>query len=175
MLFQSCQDLEKYPYRQCLSKIRLQILSSLILIYILQKRSCSRSLEPKASQSPSAENNRQITNFVKQPVTICKDKEMTGLNSFPIKQVLDSSKLKELADDNFTFDENGRMFSKWVENTVGKGEIARYEQFLLFSFFLKGIVLQTHKNQGLLGKGLTVGESQTYSSLISLLLLVLLW
>ena len=23
-------------------------------------------------------------------------------------------------------------FSKWVENTVGKGEIARYEQFLLF-------------------------------------------
>ena len=24
------------------------------------------------------------------------------------------------------------MLSKWVENTVGKGEIARYEQFLLF-------------------------------------------
>ena len=24
------------------------------------------------------------------------------------------------------------MFSKMVENTVGKGEIARYEQFLLF-------------------------------------------
>ena len=24
------------------------------------------------------------------------------------------------------------MFSKQVENTVGKGEIARYEQFLLF-------------------------------------------
>ena len=24
------------------------------------------------------------------------------------------------------------MFLKWVENTVGKGEIARYEQFLLF-------------------------------------------
>ena len=30
------------------------------------------------------------------------------------------------------FDENGTKFSKWVENTVGKGEIARYEQFLLF-------------------------------------------
>ena len=39
---------------------------------------------------------------------------------------------KEFADDNFKFDENGRKFSKWVENTVGKGEIARYEQFLLF-------------------------------------------
>ena len=29
-------------------------------------------------------------------------------------------------------DENGRKFSKRVENTVGKGEIARYEQFLVF-------------------------------------------
>ena len=46
--------------------------------------------------------------------------------------MLDSSKLKEVADDNFKFDENGRKFSKQVENTVGKGEIACYEQFLLF-------------------------------------------
>ena len=29
-------------------------------------------------------------------------------------------------------DENGGKLSKRVENTVGKGEIARYEQFLLF-------------------------------------------
>ena len=47
-------------------------------------------------------------------------------NSFPKRQVLDSSKL------TFDFDENGRKFSAWVENTVGKGEIASYEQFLLF-------------------------------------------
>ena len=40
--------------------------------------------------------------------------------------------MKEFADDNFKFDENGRKLSKWVENTVGKGEIAPYEQFLLF-------------------------------------------
>ena len=54
--------------------------------------------------------------------------------SFPITtwQILDSSKLKQFADDNFKFDENGRKLSKKVENTVGKGEIARYEQFLLF-------------------------------------------
>ena len=38
---------------------------------------------------------------------------------------------KEFADDNFKFDENGRKLSKPVENTGGKGEIARYEQFLL--------------------------------------------
>ena len=40
--------------------------------------------------------------------------------------------MKEFADDNFKFDENGKKLSKGVENTVGKGEIARYEQFLLF-------------------------------------------
>ena len=43
-----------------------------------------------------------------------------------------SSKLKDLADDNFKVDENGRRLSKPVKNTVGKEEIARYEQFLLF-------------------------------------------
>ena len=34
---------------------------------------------------------------------------------------------------NFRFDENGRKFPKRLENTMVKGEIARYEQFLLFS------------------------------------------
>ena len=48
------------------------------------------------------------------------------------RQILDSSKLKEFADGNFKHDENGKKFLKQVENTVGKGEIARYEQFLLF-------------------------------------------
>ena len=32
----------------------------------------------------------------------------------------------------FQIDENGRKSSRRVENTVGRGEIARYEQFLLF-------------------------------------------
>ena len=40
--------------------------------------------------------------------------------------------MKEFADDNFKFVEYGRRFSKGVENIVGKGEIARNEQFLLF-------------------------------------------
>ena len=38
----------------------------------------------------------------------------------------------ERADDNFKLDENRRKLTKWVENTVGKGKIAHYEQFLLF-------------------------------------------
>ena len=37
--------------------------------------------------------------------------------------------MKEFADDNFKFDENCRMFSKRVENAVGKGEISLYEHF----------------------------------------------
>ena len=50
----------------------------------------------------------------------------------------------------------GRKVSKWIENTVQKGEIARYEHFLLFprSVF-KRLVLQTRNIQGLFGKGLT--------------------
>ena len=40
--------------------------------------------------------------------------------------------MKECADDNFNYEENGRKLSKQTENTVGKEEIAHYEQFLLF-------------------------------------------
>ena len=57
-------------------------------------------------------------------------------NFFPLlftrRQILDSFKPKEFVEDNFKVDENGRKFSKREENTVGKGEIARNEQFLLF-------------------------------------------
>ena len=52
---------------------------------------------------------------------------------FSKRQILDSCKLKEFEDENFKFDENGRKFSKQVENTVGKGEIARNKQFLSFT------------------------------------------
>ena len=51
---------------------------------------------------------------------------------FTKQQILDPLKLREFADDNFKFEENGRKFSKWIENTVEKGEIAHYELFLLF-------------------------------------------
>ena len=61
---------------------------------------------------------------------------VTCIFSFPLTHyqmtILDSSKLKEFADDSFKSDENERKLSKQVESTVGKEEIARYEQFLLF-------------------------------------------
>ena len=65
-------------------------------------------------------------------------------NPFPKRQIFEASKLRGFADDNFKFDENDRKFYRWLENTVGKGEIAHYKRLLL----------QTRKNQGLFGKGL---------------------
>ena len=48
---------------------------------------------------------------------------------------------------------NGRKFPKRVENTVGKGEIARYKQFLLFPRCFQKPQLQTRKSRACLGKG----------------------
>ena len=64
----------------------------------------------------------------KNPMHSCN----SVISPFSKRQTLDSLKLKEFVDDNFKFDENGRKFSKWIENTAGKGEIACYMQFLLF-------------------------------------------
>ena len=62
------------------------------------------------------------------PLSLCSKAFQVGLNPTNFRL----PNLKELADDNFKLDENNRKFFKLVENTVGKGEIARYEQFLLF-------------------------------------------
>ena len=58
--------------------------------------------------------------------------ELYGNGSLSQQQILDSSKMKQFAENNFEFDENGGKFSKRVKNNVAKGEIARLEQFLLF-------------------------------------------
>ena len=59
-------------------------------------------------------------------------KKISFFNPFPNDTFQDSFKLKEYADDNSKLNENGKKISKRVENTVGKGEITRHEQFLLF-------------------------------------------
>ena len=51
-------------------------------------------------------------------------------------------------------EENGGKFSKRIENTAGKGEIACFKQFLLFPQCFKRFLLQTRKTKGLFGKGL---------------------
>ena len=73
---------------------------------------------------------------------------------FPTRQILGSSKLKHFEDDNFKFDENWWEFSKRVENTVGIGEIARNEQFLLFPrCFQKDTYCKHVRARACLGKG----------------------
>ena len=72
---------------------------------------------------------------------------------FPKRPILDSSKEKETADDNFKFNENGIKFSKQVENTVGKEKLLVTSDFSFSHIVFKRLVLQTRKNQGLFGKG----------------------
>ena len=71
--------------------------------------------------------------FERLVLQTCENKSLFGKGlTLSKRQILDPSKLEEFADDNSKFDENGRTLSKREENTVGKGEIARYKQFLLF-------------------------------------------
>ena len=51
-------------------------------------------------------------------VTITKDDTLLMKVSY-FSQIFDFSKLREFADNNLNFDENGIKFSKMVENTVG--------------------------------------------------------
>ena len=68
------------------------------------------------------------------------------------QQILDSSKPKELAGDNFEFDENGIKFSKRVENTVGIGEIARNRAISRFpTVFTNDVYCRYVKTKACLG------------------------
>ena len=69
------------------------------------------------------------------------------------QQILDSTKLK-VCRRQFQIWLNSRNFSKWVENTVGKGKLAPNRQFPPFStMFLKDLYYRHVKTRGCLGKG----------------------
>ena len=85
---------------------------------------------------------------------------------FPKRQILDPSKLKEFADDNFKFVENGRKLSKQVENTVGKGKIACYKQFILFPLCFQKACKRHVKTRACFGKGyFSAYSTRKYSTL----------
>ena len=68
---------------------------------------------------------------------------------------LDSSKLKELADNNFKFDENGRKLSKRVGNTEKRIKcLLRAISPFLKVFSKEFYCRQVSENQGLFGKRL---------------------
>ena len=74
---------------------------------------------------------------------------------FTKRQIMDSSKLKDLAEDNSKLDENGRKFSKQVEKTPWEKEKLLVMRNFSFSHgVFKRFILQTRKNQGLFGKRL---------------------
>ena len=65
--------------------------------------------------------------------------------------MLDSS--KEFADDNFKFDENGRKFSKPLENTVGKGDYCSSQAISPFPTVISNDLYCRHrKTTACLGK-----------------------
>ena len=54
------------------------------------------------------------------------------LNPFPNYRILDMTKLEAFADDKLNVAKMMIYLFNWVENTVGKGENAGYQHFLLF-------------------------------------------
>ena len=70
---------------------------------------------------------------------------MTNFRFFQIERVF---------SDNYKFNENGSLFSKQVEITMGKGEITCHEHFLFFSVvFSKDLYCKHVKTMACLGKG----------------------
>ena len=56
----------------------------------------------------------------------------------------------------------GIQLSDWVENIVEKGEIDRYEQFLLLPQCVQKLLLM-HQNEYLLSKGLNATHTMVIS------------
>ena len=76
------------------------------------------------------------------------------LQPFPKRQILDSSKVKDFAEDNFIFDENSRKFSKRVEKLLEKEKSLVRASFSFSRSVFKRLLLQIGTYQGLFGKGL---------------------
>ena len=114
-------------------------------------------MQGKKSFSPPALCIHQtlslVTSLCFQTLKVPFRLKICSASSFSKRQILDSSKLKGFADDNFNCDENGRKLFKRLENTVGKGEIACFEQFLLSPpCFQTDLYCRHVKTQACLGK-----------------------
>ena len=76
------------------------------------------------------------------------------LNPFPKQQILDCSKLKEFADDNFKFVGNGRKLSKTGRKHCGKRRNCSLRAISPFpTVFSKGLYCRHIKTRACLGKG----------------------
>ena len=68
-------------------------------------------------------------------------------------------------DDNLEFAENGRKFSDRVENTVGKGEIAHFKQFLFFGQCFEKTCTADMLKQGLVWERLSKNREVSHKML----------
>ena len=57
---------------------------------------------------------------------------LAKMDGITLPQTTNFRLFQTFADDSLKFDENESQLFKKAENTMEKGEIARYEQFLLF-------------------------------------------
>ena len=100
-------------------------------------------------------------NKQKQTVSLSQPKcfgpglvRLTLVDTFPKRQILDSSKLKEFADNKFEFDENGKKIFKWVENTLRKRRNCSLRAISPFpTVFSKDLYCRHVKTRACLGKG----------------------
>ena len=77
--------------------------------------------------------------------------------TLPKPQILDSSKVKEFADDNIKLMLMTK-FSNPVENIGEKKKLLVMSNFFFSHSGFERLVIQTRKNQGLFGKGLNMND-----------------
>ena len=81
------------------------------------------------------------------------------INFYTKPQILDSSKLKEFAEDNVKFDENGKGYKTLWE----KEKLFIVSNFFFSHSVFKRLVLQTCNKNGLFGKGYFYTKQQIFS------------
>ena len=77
----------------------------------------------------------------------CKELTLSQMRNFRLFQT------KTVSETIFEYDENGRKYIRKVENTAGKGEIVRYEQFFFLPVFSKDLNSRYVKTKAYMGKG----------------------
>ena len=81
-----------------------------------------------------------------------------------------SSKPKEFADHNFKFHGKGAKFSKVVgKHFVERGEIALYEQFLLFPPIFQKTPTAYMKKQGIVSEKVKISDLATFDLVLELI------
>ena len=91
----------------------------------------------------------QISIFSHIYVMVCKSFKSRLFLTLSQTSTFRLIQIEDFANNNFKSDENGRRFSKWVENTAGKGEIVVTHNLSFPPSVFERHVLHTCKKQRL--------------------------